>query len=1423
MTADTASIPKTLGRYRIVRRLGAGGMAEVFLAKSTGAEGIEKVLVVKRILPTFARSAKFIAMFLEEAKIATRLNHPNIVQVYNFEQVRDEFLLAMEFVDGLDLGRLTAAIRRRSMKLPYAAAAFVTMEIAKGLDYAHRRKDERGEPMEIVHRDVSPQNVLLSYDGTVKIADFGIAKARMFTEETGIIKGKFAYMSPEQARGEKVDRRSDVFAVGVLLAELVMGRAMYPGQHGLDVLERVRQGELTAPEKVDPDVPEELAGIVRRATAFDREERYQTARSLSGVLGQYLHMLDEMYDHESLERLIAEVSPRDVTSPDADPSVGRPRSLHTAATLASVMAAGDKEQRERRHVVVLAGRVRADAPDAESQTDAGAARGVGDEAARVLADIAYKADAVLNWPDGAGRKRFRFILGLRRASVHDPLNALRLAMDVLEALQGLSADMLVPLNASIGVSRGVVSTVRDSSGRLLRYEPVGKVVEVAEGLAEDGDPGEILAAGEVYRLARRVFAFDPQASREVAVTSEGQRRGVRTYRLRGARTHEERRAEAREAPDAQSLLGRDEELRAIEASYQESIASARSVVLAITGELGVGKTRLVGSALAGLVPKPRVLHAECAFGTTDVPFAAVSAMIRDACGIADDSTAEEARSQLRKVTEELVSDSERRGVILQGLEPLVAPVQQQSDEEPQPGDVGTADRALRYLWAALCQGGPVITWIDALQWADGPSLELLSRVIQQSYDASLMILLCGRPDSRTERLVSSVPRVDLDELGEEDRRAFIRARVGGAGMPIDVERAIVQRAGGNPFFIMELVEALLDRGVIGLEGEGEARRVVRRSGAPIALPTTLEGLIGARLDELPESERRAIRWLAAVGPGLTSTELSRIAGLPLEAPVESLEQRGLVQKTATGACTFPNAVVRHVAYETTDHDDLIEMHRRIGSYLAASKAAVPPARIARHLERAGDSEEAAKAYLQAGAAARAVYSNRDALRFYARALGLLPPDARDRFWAHEAREQMLRGMGTTRDRRPELAAMRQHAERLGEPGLIALAFNRLARHELDGMRTTGVESLLDRALSAAVESDIAGAEVEALRLSMLLAREQGDSQKALAFGDRALARAGHDRRLLAARGSVLVQRGILLRRMGRLDEAIEANAEAFVIFRRLGIKRNEAHALNSIGVALVSLGEYEDAATVIRASIGLDRETGDRMQLAQKMSNVGQLYAELGDAERALAFLERALDIFRAVEEEGSPVDTLSAVGEILLEFRGDLDRAAERLDEARRLAERSGDLYDRARERIVRASLEKTAGRLDQAAACAREAVDIAGPAGLAGYELLGLATLAEVQAARGEVQEAESLIERVVAAVRQRGVVEREERIQLALARAYRALGRAEAARAAQARAFTVIETRLSQIRDPMLRERYMASPTVLEIRDSKTAQLD
>ncbi|MCB9598179.1 MAG: protein kinase [Sandaracinaceae bacterium] len=1410
MPAPTTPPPAHLGRYRVVRRLGAGGMAEVFLARSTGAEGIEKVLVVKRVLPTFARSPKFISMFVDEAKVAMRLNHPNIVQVYAFEQVKGEFLLAMEFVDGLDLGRLVSAARRAGRRLAPALCAYIVSEIAKGLDYAHHRKDESGTPMEIVHRDVSPQNALISYDGIVKIADFGIARARLVSEETGVIKGKFSYMSPEQARGQRVDRRSDVYSLGVLLAELLMNRPMYPGQQGMEVLEQVRDGNRTMPRSVDPSVPPELDEIVRRATSLDRELRYPSSRSLAGALNKWLHMQDEVLDAVDLERFIAEIAPREVTSPDGTSSPSR--GAGTADTHASLPHVGARELRERRNVVVVHGRFRGEMDDRVTGVER-TGPSVDAAAVRVLEDIAFKYHAILDWPDGTGKRGFRLLIGLGRVSVDDPLHATRMGMDVLDALEGLSVDLLSPLNASIGLSRGVVATVRAAAGRRLRYQPVDGVFEVARELGDQGDAGEILATGEVYRLARRAFSFDEDAVREITVTgTQAGPRRFRAYRLRGARTREERAFEARAMAGQVGLFGRTQEIKAIASAYDETSAGRKSSYLCVLGELGAGKSALVAAALAELDPAPRVLRVECVFGSSEVPYEAVAELVREACGIAEDASSDEARAQLAKVMRRVVP-SATRSADLEALEPLVAPQLKASED---PGDHSASlIRAVRHLLGGLAAQGPCVVWVDALQFVDSPSLSLMARLMSHTYEVPLMVIVSSRQDERVEEILGNVARIDLAELDDADRRALITARFGGAKVPPDIQQAIVHRAGGNPFFLIELVDALLDREAVRVEGEGPSRRVVRRSGAAFALPTTLEDVIAARLAELPEPERHALRWLAVTGPGLRVQELRVLTGEELEDELIALEQRGLVQRRTGGGLFFPSAVVRHVAYESIDSADRIRMHRMMANYLTALDLPISPARLAHHREQAGDRSGAADAYLAAGKAAHRMHSLDEAMRFFGRALALTPAHADGAFEAHEAREQILRSLGRRTEQRTELEALRDLADRTRKPRHTAIAFSRLARYDLDASRPAGVEAMLRRALDASIEADDKSAEIEALRLLGQLRRDQGDTLGAIEALDRALARAQTDERWLSARGQTLVQKAILQWRAAQIEDSLASSAEAVVIFRRLGLKAHEANALSSLGVALAHRGAFEDAIKVIRASVLLDREAGDRIHLGRKVSNIGQLYGELGHVDHAMGFLRRALDVFETVADQSAQADALCAISELLALQIGDFPAAEGVLEDARAIAERINDPYDLAHVCLVRGSIQAARGDHEGAAQSARDAIRHAKTAGARGYEQLGIAARAEALARTGHLDEALHLARQLADRVRGRDGIERAEHIHLMLARAFALAGEAGAADEALAHARRLVDARLDQIGDGVLRGTYLDAPHVRAIR--------
>ena len=281
MPADSlAGLPSAhLGKYQLIRRLATGGMAELFLARATALHGFEKLVVLKRILPQHAESEDFIRMFLAEARLAATLHHPNIVQVYDIGEEQGAYFFTMEYVQGQDLRKLVRAARKKSVPIPIEHVLHIIAGVAAGLNHAHEKVGRDGQPLGIVHRDVSPSNVLVTYEGGVKIVDFGIAKAATAQVNTiaGTLKGKIPYMSPEQCRGEGVDRRSDIFSIGTLLWEMTTGSRLFAGDNEFAILNRVAKGDVPPPSSIRPDYPPELEAIVMRALQADPTQRYETA------------------------------------------------------------------------------------------------------------------------------------------------------------------------------------------------------------------------------------------------------------------------------------------------------------------------------------------------------------------------------------------------------------------------------------------------------------------------------------------------------------------------------------------------------------------------------------------------------------------------------------------------------------------------------------------------------------------------------------------------------------------------------------------------------------------------------------------------------------------------------------------------------------------------------------------------------------------------------------------------------------------------------------------------------------------------------------------------------------------------------------------------------------------------------------------
>jgi len=277
-------------------------MAEVYKAIEHGVEGFERTVAVKRILPHIAEDDEFITMFKDEAKIAGQLTHGNIAQIYNLGQQEDSFYIAMEYVAGKDVRSIFTRCAQSKKPMPVAQGCFIVMKVCEGLDYAHNKKDKHGRHLNIIHRDVSPPNILVSYEGEVKLIDFGVAKAagRVSKTQAGILKGKFGYMSPEQVRGMQLDRRSDVFSLGVCLYEVLTGTRLFQGDTDFATLEKVRSVDVPPPTSRNPEIPPELEVVVMKALSGEPETRYQSAMELHDGLQAFLFKSGMHYSRNDL-------------------------------------------------------------------------------------------------------------------------------------------------------------------------------------------------------------------------------------------------------------------------------------------------------------------------------------------------------------------------------------------------------------------------------------------------------------------------------------------------------------------------------------------------------------------------------------------------------------------------------------------------------------------------------------------------------------------------------------------------------------------------------------------------------------------------------------------------------------------------------------------------------------------------------------------------------------------------------------------------------------------------------------------------------------------------------------------------------------------------------------------------------------------
>jgi eukaryotic-like serine/threonine-protein kinase len=1438
----TTAAPSKLAQFEIVRRLGAGGMAEVFLAKKPGAEGTYKLLVLKRILQQQA-SRRLRTMFVEEAQLATRLNHPNVVQVFDFFDGGDEGqLLSMEYVEGPDLGMLVSSAKAKSTRIPPWIGAWIIAEAAKGLHYAHEKKDDAGAPLEIVHRDVSPQNILLSYEGSVKIADFGIATAKLFTDEAGVIKGKFGYMSPEQARGEKVDRRSDVYALGVILWEILTGRTLHGGLGGEALLDIVRSGFIEPPSTYSRDVPPELETIVMHALEGRRDDRYATARELGNAIARALMARQELVDASALEGVIAQLVVRDAHPADGPtPPSKEPEPAAVPETHDKPPGAGDTGPeapseddamsrrglaREVRHVAVVT--LRLHGIGRLKEQDATLATRTLDRMRTMLGDIAYKRNVrVWAW---ASDEEAQAIAGLTANPTRAAADAAWLALDTHEAIAGLNDDLPFPIGASIGIVRGIASGTRDAQGNLVRFRLHDPAPYLADVLGRATPLYRTWVAGGVYRIVRREFRWGdapalglPNPDKLPDLPAQ-----MRVYALERSLSREERLAVS--ASGGSDLVGRDAEKADLQAAYHRAVSAAggggQVVHRAVVGELGIGKTALVSAFIAELPPNARLVRAACSPVRMEVPLSVVAELVRDTIGVTGEEPFEEVADLVARAGG--ASHGDVTSPVVSRLAELATNRQMGDIDEDAQFRRRNIVSGLRSLLGAIALSQPLVVLVESLQWADKQSLEVLSELMRQPDPLPILFVLVTRPDERLGGLLEGVVRIELAGLTADEQVRLVEARLGAREGVRAVLADLMPRVGGNPFFLLEMVDALLERGTLELRevpgDDGETKPVLayaKREGS-VQLPSTLEQLLSDRLRELPTEEHMIVDWLAIAGGPLVTTDLEKLAPKIHEDAVVRLCARGLCDRKGD-QIDFRHPLTRDVAYASMAPDDRVQMHRRLGEHLKTTSLArgISAAIVARHLARGEAGEQAAELYAEAGHAARASNQTQLAMRYLRRATLHLSQNDPRQLGLQAELETLYRVLGRRRERIAHLGALRRVARKLGTPRATCIALLRTARYYFDeGKLTTGMP-IARLGAEIAHGAAMTQLEVEAEELVSELLRELGDVQGALAACDRALATCNpalNPNLPPRLRADVLRSRGVLLRRVGRVREAMEAHVQAIAVFRKTGARRQEARAKNSLAFAMFVQGQFEDAIALAVESIQIDLSIGGRFQIANTLTNIGHAYQKVGDLPRAQAYLKRARETHERYGDQDNRADTLIVSAETMIE-EGRIEEAEVFLRDAAALIEVTDNAYAGTHHGVIAAVLAREKREATQAMSYALRARRAAEDQTLVSFHFYGMAVEAAARVDAGEMHAGTLLATTALGAVETIQGCEYGIEIRVLCADALKRAGSPQAPLAHQ-RAVDHAHVLLGGIRDGRLRRLFVKRPIVASLFDTTPA---
>ncbi|HET9941677.1 MAG TPA: protein kinase [Candidatus Eisenbacteria bacterium] len=1210
-------IGKKLRAYEITEEIGAGGMATVFRAYQPS---MDRHVAIKVIRTSILHDEGLRERFQREARLIARLEHPHLLPVYDFDGESDPPYIVMRYLEG---GTLKQVQQRGTV--PREEILHVLRQLAGALDYAHRQG--------IVHRDLKPSNIMIDREGNAFLTDFGIARSTGKDKDltgTGLMIGTPGYMAPEQARGDgQAGKAADIYSLGVLAFEALAGSAPYEHESGFEVILAHMNAPIPKASERNRDLPKAVDTVLARALAKQPSERFSSATEFVEALTRALKIkpsdeptrlksMTQTISVDQLAKLAASKGERET------PSTGTPSDQQRQMT---ALAVDVKELAEILY---------------ESGADNERVRATVSALWTAFGEIAKEASGIVHSrTEDAGL----LLWGRERAREDDPENAIRAALAMRDHALAESRKVLGssweptednPLPFAAGITTGPVLLERDGDSG--SYTASGAPITLAARLKEAAPPGGILAAHETYSLVRGVFNFLQQD----AVRVRGRREPIEVYVVTSAKPRAFRlRSMGIEGVETK-MIGREIELRLLQEAMSLTLEDGETQVVTVVGEAGVGKSRLLYEFNNWIDLQEQVVwffEARATQPSMLQPYSLARDLFSFRFRILDSDPINQLHEKfVQGVAGFLGEGSETKahyigqlvGFDFSGI-PEVAAALKDGEAFRR-----TAQTYLGELFTTASRTNPVMLLIEDIHWADDRSLDLINNLVRDNTDLPLFVLCMSRPSLYERRPQWGEgqrfhERIQLEPLSQLSSRRLVRELLKHVPeVPTALRDLVVDRADGNPFYIEELIKALIDDRVIVKGDPNWSVDTTRLS--TVRVPATLTGVLQARLDTLPPALYQLLQRASVIGRIFWDAAAIRLsqesAGLgadEIQAMLEDLRGREMIlQREESGFAgtveyVFRHAILRDVTYETVIPRQRRALHKMVGDWLievGGERADEHTLLVAEHYSRAEEASLAAAQLIKVGE--RGIR-----LAMYDEAATVLQR-AREMLASTEYAEQRL----LVDSLRGDIETFRASYSKATE----------IFRPILEEARAIG---------SLPVQA-------QALGKLGRLAMWQQDVPQALSYLDEAITIS----RAIGDEATLMFN----LRQVGNVlhesdpERAIQHLEESATIARKLGDRASEASALNSLGIVLFVVRRVDEARETYQRAVAATRAVGDRLGEAMSRGNLGGLYADQNDPD-AERYLQEALSMSRELRVPALVVDQGTGLAAFYL--RQERDREA--------------------------------------------------------------------------------------------------------------------------------------------------------------------